>query len=112
MAFVGERGSVLPTDARAERLLVALTPSWDLFVHATDLFVEATPLTWLHTQHSGAGGFSKTGSRCPVCPIWGNFPPGYLHLHQLSCWLLVHRGIESAALVGGGLTPSLSPGTP
>jgi hypothetical protein len=65
MAFVGEREGVLsPTDARAERLLVALTPSWDLFVHARNLFVEAMPLTWLHTQHSGAGGIAH-GSSSP-----------------------------------------------
>ena len=30
-----------PIHARAERSLVALTPSGDLFVHAKDLFVEA-----------------------------------------------------------------------
>jgi hypothetical protein len=29
-----------------------------LFISAKDLFVEAMPLTWLHTQHSGADGFS------------------------------------------------------
>jgi hypothetical protein len=49
-----------PTHARVERLLVALTPSPDLLVHAKDLFVEAMPLTWLYTQPTGADGFSPT----------------------------------------------------
>jgi hypothetical protein len=37
---------------------VGLTLSPDLFICAKDLFVEAKPLTWLHTQHSGGEGFS------------------------------------------------------
>ena len=33
-----------------------------MFVHAEDLFVEAMPLTWPHTQHSGGRGLHPTKS--------------------------------------------------
>ena len=73
-------GALFPPNGRYA-LLVALTPSLDLFICAKDLFVEAKPLTWLHRQHSGAEGFSLpralgahsiTSSTTPV-RYWINF---------------------------------------
>jgi hypothetical protein len=57
-------GALFPPNGRYA-LLVALTPSLDLFICAKDLFVEAKPLTWLHKQHSGAEGFSLPGAAQP-----------------------------------------------
>jgi hypothetical protein len=62
---MGEFGGLLLPHPWTDTALVPQTPPWDLFDHAKDLFVQAMPLTWLHTQHSGprASAYRKRLSR-------------------------------------------------
>jgi hypothetical protein len=83
-------------------------PPGDLFVHAKDLFVEAMPLTWLHTQHSGRftwpSCLQRFCGKTLVHPSRSCFDIGDYHTYQL---LAVNDGVLGALERDGAVKGAL-----